>query len=276
MLHVRRVAFTIISILCIVAYSIAEPLQKPKVYTGVESIENWLMSEKLDGIRGYWNGKQFLTRKGGVINVSDWFIDNFPKFELDGELWSKQNDFCFIQSTVMDMEPSDSWKSITYNIFEVPNTDGDFPARLQKAKDWFTSHQNKYVRVIPQIVCREKAHLSEFLKDVESRGGEGVIVKDPTLDYHTGRSPHVLKVKNFDDMEGEVISINPGKGRLSGKMGSLTVRIDGNITFNVGSGFSDELRANHPPVGSIITFKYYGFTSKGKPRFASFLRVRKD
>ena len=120
-------------------------LQRPMVYKGKTEVVNWLMSEKLDGIRGYWNGKQLMTRKGKLINAPKWFLDNFPSFELDGELWSTRNDFEFIQSTVLTKKPSLAWEKITYNIFEVPNARGDFKTRLQKAKKWFSGHPNDYV-----------------------------------------------------------------------------------------------------------------------------------
>ena len=251
-------------------------LQKPAIYQGNEAITGWFMSEKLDGIRGYWDGKQLLTRKGKAIYPPAWFTQNFPPFELDGELWSRQNQFEFIQSTVLDKTPSDDWKKITYNLFEVPNAIGDFPTRLQKARDWFSKHSNPYVRIIPQIPCKGKAHLAKFLKQIESKGGEGVIVKDPNQPYHTGRSPHVLKVKNFSDMEGTVMAIQPGKGKFKGMMGSLTVKLQNGIQFKIGSGFSKKERVSPPKVGEVITFKHYGFTKNGKPKFASFMRLRKD
>ncbi len=258
------------------AFSREFSLQKAKRYVGKENITNWLMSEKLDGIRGYWNGKELLTRKGKQINPPEWFLVNFPPFELDGELWSDRGEFEFIQSTVLDKIPSDDWQRITFQIFEVPNSKGDFPSRLQRVEKWFKAHPNRSVHTIPQIKCKDKEHLQRFLKEIESKGGEGVIIKNPDQEYHTGRSSHVLKVKNSKDMDGTVISINPGKGKFENMMGSLTIKLDDGIVFNVGSGFSDQLRRQPPEVGSIVTFKYYGLTKNGKPKFASFMRVRKD
>lgn len=251
-------------------------LQKALVYQGNEEITGWYMSEKLDGIRGYWNGKNFLTRKGIMINAPEWFIIHFPPFALDGEFWSKRENFEFVQSTVLDRSPSDSWKKITYNIFEVPDQKGDFSNRLEKAKKWFENHQNNHVKVIPQIVCKGKKHLEQFLREVASKGGEGVIIKDPKQQYHTGRTPYVLKVKKSDDMEGIVVAINQGKGKYKNMMGSLTVKLENGIIFKLGSGFSDHERANPPEIDSLVTFQYYGFTKNGIPRFPSFLRVRKD
>ena len=251
-------------------------LQKATVYGGDEEIAGWYMSEKLDGIRGYWDGEKLLTRKGKIINAPKWFVQNFPPFELDGELWSSRKSFEFIQSTVLDKSPSESWEKITFNIFEVPNTKGNFESRLEKAQQWFNKNNNEHVKIIPQIVCTGKKHLEEFLALIESKGGEGVIIKNPGQEYHTGRSPHILKVKNSNDMEGIVIGINKGKGKYENMMGSLTIKLENGIVFNLGSGFSDFERKNPPKLNSQITFKYYGYTKNGIPKFASFLHIRKD
>jgi DNA ligase len=258
------------------AFSREFPLQRAKRYVGKKNITDWLMSEKLDGIRGYWNGSELLTRKGKRINAPQWFLVNFPPFELDGELWSDRGEFEFIQSTVLDKNPSGDWQRITYQVFETPNGEGDFPSRLQRVEKWFKAHPNDYIRIIPQTRCKGREHLQIYLKEIESKGGEGVIIKDPDQLYHTGRSSNVLKVKNAQDMEGTVTSVNPGKGKFENMMGSLTIKLENGIVFKVGSGFSNQLRMQPPEIGSIITFKYYGLTKNGKPKFASFMRVRKD
>ena len=258
--------------------AVAEPpsLQKASPYTGEQAVAGWMMSEKLDGIRGYWNGSALLTRKGKTIHAPAWFIAGFPPFALDGELWRKRNDFTFVQNTVLDSVPSENWRQITYNIFEVPEAKGPFTVRLDKARHWFANHPAPHVRIIDQMVCKGPDHLTAFLEKVESLGGEGVIVKNPDLEFHSGRTPYVLKVKNFDDMEGEVIAHRPGQGKFNGMMGSLTLRIGSGAVFNLGTGFTIDQRKHPPPIGAIVTFKYQGFTKNGIPRFASYLRVRKD
>ncbi len=264
----------IITLTLIVTNILAFTLQKPKVYQGDESIKNWYMSEKLDGIRGYWDGKNLFTKNGNIIHAPKWFLKNFPPFELDGELWNKRGDFENIQSIVLDKIPSSKWKEITYNIFEVPNQKGDFKARLQKAKNWFKKHKNPYVKIIKQIKCINKKHLENFLEEIEKSGGEGVIIKNPKPSYFSGRSEHILKVKSFQDAEGVVIAINPGHGEFEGMMGSLSLRLENGVVFKLGSGFSLHDRKNPPKIGQKVTFKYYGYTKNRKPKFASFLRVR--
>ena len=54
----------------------------------------WLMSEKLDGVRCFWNGRNMYTRNGNLFYPPTWFKDALPKdVALDGELWTKRNDF---------------------------------------------------------------------------------------------------------------------------------------------------------------------------------------
>lgn len=260
-------------ILSLISFNLlfAFEVQKPSIYKD-QNISGWLISEKLDGIRGYWDGKELYSKNGNIIVTPQNFTKNFPPFALDGELWSKRDDFEFIQATVLDKVASKDWNKITYNIFEVPNAKGDFKARLQKAKKWFKSHPNKYIKVIPQVVCKDEAHLLNELEKIVKLKGEGIIVKDPTKLYHTGRSTHILKVKKALDMEGMVIGYNYKKN--SETLKSLRIKLLNNIEFNLGSGLSDKQRQSPPAIGKTITFKYYGFTKYGKPKFASFLRVR--
>lgn len=264
----------IIITLFISIFSFALEVQKPKIYQGNENIDSWMMSEKLDGIRGVWTGKDLLTRKGKKIHAPKWFLENFPSFSLDGELWTKRADFERIQNIVMDKNPSKSWKEVTYNIFEVPKEKGNFLERLKKAKMWFEKHPNKYVKIIKQIKVKNKKQLNQYLEEIITKKGEGVIIKNPNLAYHTGRSPHILKVKKAQDMEGKVIGINISEKTKVLK--SLKLKLANGIIFNLGTGFTKEQRKNPPIIGSIVSFKYFGFTKNKIPKFASFLHERKD
>lgn len=264
----------VIILLFLSIYAFSLELQKPKIYQGDENIKNWLMSEKLDGIRGYWNGKELLTRKSKKIYTPRWFIKNFPPFELDGELWTKRADFENIQNIVMDKKPSKDWKQITYNIFEVPNANGNFIERLEKAKKWFEKNPNMHVKIIKQIKVQNKGHLHNFFEELSSKGAEGLIVKNPKELYHTGRSPHILKVKKAQDMEGEIIKINMSE--KTAVLKSLKLKLKNGVIFNLGTGFTKEQRKTPPKVGEIVTFKYFGFTKNRKPKFASFLHIRED
>jgi DNA ligase-1 len=47
----------------------------------------WLMTEKYDGMRLYWNGFEFFTRQGNKVKAPDFITSQLPKISLDGELW---------------------------------------------------------------------------------------------------------------------------------------------------------------------------------------------
>ncbi len=244
-------------------------------YQANMDVKGWLMSEKLDGVRAYWDGRQLYSRKGNVLAAPSWFIESFPPFELDGELWISRGQFQQTLSVVSRDKPHDGWQKISYNIFEVPHANGGLQNRLQKLQHYLDNHPVKHLQIIPQIICRDKKHLNSQLKIVEDRGGEGLVLRNPETDYETGRSPNALKVKSFDDMEAKVIGYSPGKGKYQGKIGALWVEIAENKRFYIGSGLSDKERASPPPIGSLVTFKYQGFSSHGIPRFATFMRIRK-
>lgn len=253
-------------------YLHALDIEKPKVYSS-ENIKNWLMSEKLDGIRAIWNGKVLLSKNGHTIHAPKTFTQNFPPFKLDGELWTKRNDFENIQSIVLDKTPTLQWNEITYNIFEVPFEKGDFLQRLQKAKDWFNKHPNNVVKFIPQHLCEGETSLNKFLDQMVKKKAEGIIVKNLNLPYIAKRHDNILKVKRFYDAEGKIIGIQRHK---NGVLKSLTLKLKNNVIFNLGGGFTKAQRKKIYFEGEIVTFKYYGFTKKGKPKFASFLRIRKS
>lgn len=248
-------------------------LQKPKIYDKQKhEIKAWMMSEKLDGIRAYWDGKELYTKNGNKIYAPKWFIKDFPNFELDGELWTKRNNFENIQNIVLDKIPSSKWKEITYNIFEVPNAKGNFQERLSIIKNYLDKNPNNPIKIIPQIKCENQKHLEKYLQELINKKAEGIIIKNPNIEYFTGRSDEILKVKKFEDDEGEVI----GHNYKDKKFKSLKVKLENEIVFNLGGGFSDKERLNPPKIGDIVTFKYYGFTKNNKPKFASFLRIRKE
>ena len=115
--------------------------------------------------------------------------------------------------------------------------------------------------------------MDDFLKEVE-KSGEGVVVRDGTLDYYTGRDNNALKLKSYIDEECEVVGYNKGHGKYEGMLGSLSCKIKNMQVIKIGSGLSRHQRAVPPKIGAIITFKYYGLTSKGNPRFPIFLRIR--
>ena len=252
--------------------------QKPnllllKSYKDDTNVTNWLVSEKLDGVRGYWNGKKLISRNGKAFATPPWFTKGFPPFEIDGELWTKRGDFEHIVSIVNTQTPHEGWRDISYNIFEVPHQKGGLMERLGVLKRWLKKNPNSFIRIIPQKLCRGSEHLKQMLDEVEKKGAEGLVVRDPDTSYVGKRSSRSLKVKSFKDDECMVTGYTNGAGKFKGLVGALLCRW-GDRILRIGSGLSQDERENPPKIGSEITFKYNGFTKNGNPKFPVFLRVR--
>lgn len=239
-------------------------------------VSGWYASEKLDGVRAYWNGNQLLSRRGHPFAAPAWFIDKLPDFELDGELWLGRGRFEETQSITSRDTPHPGWNRITYQVFEVPNEPGALADRLQRIKDYIATRDVPHVQVVPQVVVKDHADLMVRFDALEQQGAEGMVLRHPDTTYETGRTRHALKVKRFDDMEATVIGYREGKGKYTGMTGALYVEIAGDRRFYIGSGLSDSDRRNPPVIGSVVTFRYHGFTSNGLPRFASYLRIRSE
>ncbi|MEA3405043.1 MAG: DNA ligase [Pseudomonadota bacterium] len=257
-----------------------------KTYQIDQDVNGWVMSEKLDGVRAYWDGKHLISRNGKIFAVPSWFVKDFPSFELDGELWLGRQAFSEVVSIVNQQQPHNGWKMVTYQVFEVPNQKGGLLDRLSILQTYLQNKPNPYIQVIKQIPIQSNQQVRTELTRVLSLGGEGLVLRDPKEIYHTGRSSKDLKLKFKQDAECEVVGYSAGKGKYTGQIGALICEIQtGQLThlvtqtervIKVGSGLSDRDRKQPPKIGSVITFQYMGLTNNGLPRFPVFLRVRQS
>ncbi len=247
-----------------------------ETWDGEKDVTGWFLSEKLDGVRAYWDGRQFISRQGNLYHAPAWFTADLPNTPLDGELWLVRKAFQRTVSIVRRQDGSDHWKNIRYVVFDAPAYDGPFELRIKHCQNQFRRHPAPFATVLPQFECRGFDHVQLQLEYVLQQGGEGLMLRQPGSRYEAGRSATLLKAKQFYDAEARVVEHLPGAGRHKGRLGALAVVLPDGIQFSVGSGFSDAQRERPPAVGSLITFRYQELTDRGVPRFPTFLRVRND
>ncbi len=277
-----RIAFTsvvllfLLSCLLVPVFAATADMMLPGVYKEGDDIRGWLISEKLDGVRGYWDGSRLLSKNGKILHPPASFTRDLPDFALEGEIWGGRGSYSKTVSTVLKQEPNDGWLQLKFAIFDVPEASGGFLQRLEKARAWFAGHPSPYAFVIAQTAVKDENQLEKDLQRVRKLGGEGLIVRKPDALYSAGRSTEILKVKEYQDAEAVVVAYLPGQGRNLGRLGALLVQLPDGRRFKIGSGFSDEEREHPPPLGETITFKFFGYHPSGIPRFPSFLRVRGD
>lgn len=273
------VAFTALSLLLNInkTYGVQRPeIQLASGYHQGVNIKAFWVSEKLDGVRAYWDGKQLISRQGNVFWAPVWFVEDFPKgVPLDGELWIGRSLFERVSGIVRQKrEDNQAWRAVKFMIFDYPSSKAVFSKRIELMKAVAERADSPYLQVIKQVRVGSEQTLNDWLDNVVANGGEGLMLHRGQAIYQARRSPDLMKLKKHADAEAVILEHLPGKGKFIGKLGAMLVRDEHGIVFKIGSGFSNAQRANPPAVGSTITFKYYGKTRNNVPRFASFMRVR--
>lgn len=248
----------------------------PLADDGEREISGWLMSEKLDGVRGYWDGQQLWSKNGTLFQPPRSFVADFPPFALEGELWGGRGSFATTAAIVQRQNEPAGWQGLRFGIFDVPQAPGPFSQRIAVASAWFAAHPSAHAFVIAQQPVQDREALHRELARIERLGGEGLIVRDPEAGYLAGRRPEILKVKSFEDGEAMVVGHLPGQGKNAGLLGALLVELPDGTRFKIGTGFSNGQRRSPPPLGTTITFKHHGHYRSGVPKFPVFLRIRHD
>jgi DNA ligase-1 len=155
-------------------------------YQGGADPTGWLVSEKLNGCRAYYDGEQFWTRGGNVIAAPGWFTAGLPGVPLDGEIWAGRGRFeearCAVQYG--------HWtRRCRFVAFDAPDVPGRWQERIAEAGRLWRD-------TVTFEVCQGRRWLMQRLLDVQRGGGEGLMIRSPvTIGYETGRTVNTLKVK---------------------------------------------------------------------------------
>lgn len=225
------------------------------------------------------------SRYGNVIHAPSWFLDALPKIMLDGELHvdgMKRQD---INSIIKKLVPVDSeWEKVKLKTFDIPSLkifkDGVIKnpnmykiISWDECREFCKSYEFKWInsnspyRTVYFVLCKELAEnkvavphfqrelpystdealyvIEKSLEEIMSKGGEGLVVRNPAAYYDPVRSHHVLKIKKLDDAEGVVIGAISGRAtdkgsKLLGLMGALILDYNGKRLEL--SGFTDAER----------------------------------
>jgi len=248
-----------------------------QVYQSGLDVTQYLVSEKLDGVRAVWDGKTLTSRQGNEIHAPVWFTEKFPVRPLDGELWIARGEFDAVSGAVRKNIPIDEeWRKITFQVFELPNAEGTFQSRVNEIVKIIQKANSPYLKAVKQFRIKDEKSLKNKLNQTVKNGGEGLMLHLASAEYVTGRSNVLLKLKPYFDTEAKVVGFVAGRGKYEGKLGALLLETPDGIRFKLGTGFSDAERAHPPKIGAWVTYRYTDKTKTGKPKFASFLRVRND
>jgi DNA ligase 1 len=244
----------------------------------------WYLSEKYDGYRAIWDGKNFRSRNNNVFNAPKWFSDWLPPgVSLDGELFLGREKFqncgIFRKKNPIDEE----WKDVTYQIFDTPGHLGLFEERQEFIKKLIKKRCNLSKGKCPliltqQTLIKSEKQVEEAFEDLTNKGAEGIMLRCPKSPYIGKRTAHLLKYKQLFDAECKIIGYKNGTGKYKNMLGAFKCELvkDNKIKFDI-SGMNDDIRKNYlktHPIGTIVTFKYMGLSNIGVPRHPVYLRIR--
>lgn len=255
--------------------------------TKVTDPTGWWMSEKFDGYRAVWTGKEFLSRGGNKFEVPIFFKKRMPPgVPLDGELFMGRGGYesCGIFRRKHPKEGDEAiWKSnVKYQAFDLPAESGTPFEERMKMLETLVDEQCRNVPSCPlqftkQTQVKDLASMKEKFNEIVQNGGEGLMLREPGSTYEQKRTSSLLKVKPKQDTECKVVGWKEGSGKNKGKIGAYEcVLLNKEIKFKVGSGLTDRQRLlkNKIKNGTIITITFMEKTKNGKPRHPVFERVR--
>ena len=263
---------------CFAAHAADTPaLLLASVYRPGIPLDDYWVSEKYDGVRGYWDGHALRTRGGETVTAPAWFTAGWPPISMDGELWAGRGRFTHAQSTTRQQQPNDdAWRAMHFMVFDLPRHGGVFDERIPALNAVVERINQPWVKAVAQKRIATDTALQALLQRTVRAGGEGLMLHRGSSRYQSGRSDDLIKLKTHEDTEARVIAHLPGKGRHAGRMGALLVEMPSGQRFRLGAGFTDAQRETPPPVGSWVTYRFRGTHDSELPRFASFVRVRED
>mgnify|MGYP002039089557 FL=1 len=200
--------------LALPAHAGAPALMLAEVYRPGMSLADYWVSEKYDGVRAYWDGRQLFTRGGERILAPAWFTAALPRQPLDGELWAGRGRFAHAVSTVRSQTPNDvAWHEMKFMVFDLPAQGGDFTARLGVLRRLLPITDAPWVVAVPQERATTAEALQALLDKTVKMGGEGLMLHRGASLYRAERNNDLLKVKTHDDAEARVVGHVPGKGK---------------------------------------------------------------
>jgi DNA ligase-1 len=272
---VLRLLLSATPLLCLASRAERPALMLANVYRPGVPLADYWVSEKYDGLRGYWDGSRLFTRGGTAVTAPAWFTAGWPAIPMDGELWAGHGAFGTALSTVRQQRPvHTAWRGMRFMVFDLPAQTGSYDARLPALRQVLA--QQDPARLVPVVQSRIESDgaLQSRLDQIVRAGGEGLMLHRGAALYRGERNGDLLKFKPYLDADAKVVGLIPGKGKYDGQLGALLVETPQGRRFKLGTGFTDAQRREAPAPGTWVVYRFRDNNASGIPRFASFLRLR--
>lgn len=266
---------------------LAFPIEKKEKYVKFPAIAQ----PKLDGFRGIavvtkGKAKLFSRTRKEVTTLPHIVKEIEELFDgdvvLDGEFYNHElkHDFNRLASLIKRDEVHPDHTMIQYHIYDVVD-EGGYKERTAEVFGAINFHKPKYLVQVKSRLVNSREELNQAFVDYLADNYEGAMYRKLESPYENDRSPGLLKVKEMDDAEFEVVGVEEGSGKLMGKAGSFILKTPEGKTFNAKmKGSLDSLTeflVNFDKYkGKMLTVQFQGLTPDGIPRFPVGVRFRID
>ena len=265
------------------------------------------ITEKIDGgriIAIKEHGQvSFYTRAGqryeGLVDLEHEMLETYPDGTvIDGEITILNNKgvkskdaYKAAMKVCRKDGPKTGLKMICFdamhiNEWKTQKSEHDYIERRMLLDGLSSAHPHTYFEVLPILYKgTDTSKITELLDEMVAQGSEGIMANLCDAKYEFKRTNALLKCKKFSDADLEIIGFEEGTGRLTGTLGAILVRYKKGNVVKVGSGFTDEMRAEiwadtSKYLGRICTVKYFEETTNKDNgislRFPTFVSIRTD
>lgn len=243
---------------------------------------------KLDGIRCLVSKDGMQSRQGKpilsaphILEALQGFFEAYPNAILDGELYNHdlRNDFEKIISLARKTKPTaddlkESAEKIQYHVYDciINETDEVWTFEDRNQFIWDAIDHENPIQLVPLANVDDEHDVETMLLQYLEQGYEGQMLRVPDSLYEGKRSKNLIKHKEFEDEEFEIVSIIEGEGSWAGYAKSIEIKLKDGTTQYSGirgnqSAMKDLLASAQEYIGTDVTIRYQNKTEDGKLRF---------
>ena len=140
-------------------------------FNGKLNVQGWFMSEKLDGVRCCWTGRELITRGGRTIKLPSFFKRAFPRSPLDGELYMGNGQYqALVRFIEQEQRTEEEWLRVTFVVFDAPTLNLQFRHRLEAMKRVFHSQLSNFIALIEYKSVTSREQLDQEVRVVQEKG----------------------------------------------------------------------------------------------------------
>jgi len=233
--------------------------------------EPFYVQPKLDGVRLLVSKSGCFSRTGKPVLGVEYLAEKLGDTEwLDGECYAPGMTFEDLTSA-FKMDPK-SLEFHGFDYFDTKRPDLPFAERQRILKD-------KTPVVVDTFLVPKKSQMSKYHRQFVEQGHEGIMIRESTSIYEIGkRSNYLLKFKEFQTEEYEIVGAKTGHGRDADAVVWVCKTASGHEFTVKPEGTIKERERYYSErgqyIGKQLTVRFQNLTALGVPRFPVGVAIR--